>query len=215
MQLGAGVVGPRQAAAAEADGGHVEVAAVLLDEQVRGHLRDAEQRVGRAVDRHRRVDAAVVVVIRRQLQARVQLEQRQSFGQVAVDLVRRAEDEAWRPGCGGGVASSRFSVPLALTPKSVWGSRRAQSCDGCAAVWITSSIRPPCSREDPRRRIARRGCRSRASGTRAGTARASARWWARWRRPARRSARACRSPCRSRRSRPREVRDRLGADQAS
>ncbi len=38
-------------------------------------------------------------------------------------------------------ASSRFSVPSALTPKSVCGSRAAQSCDGCAAVWMTSSIR--------------------------------------------------------------------------
>src|SRR5437763_3849771 len=31
-------------------------------------------------------------------------------------------------------ASSRFSVPLALTVKSVCGSRAAQSCDGCAAL---------------------------------------------------------------------------------
>ncbi len=37
-------------------------------------------------------------------------------------------------------ASSRFSVPLALTPKSVCGSLAAQSWDGCAAVWMTSSI---------------------------------------------------------------------------
>ena len=32
------------------------------------------------------------------------------------------------------VASSRLSVPLALTVKSVIGSRAAQSCEGCAAV---------------------------------------------------------------------------------
>src|ERR1700753_755794 len=42
-------------------------------------------------------------------------------------------------------ASSRFSVPLALTPKSVCGSLAAQSWDGCAAVWMTSSIDPACS----------------------------------------------------------------------
>src|SRR6201999_1658320 len=39
-------------------------------------------------------------------------------------------------------ASSRFSVPFALTPKSVCGSDAAQSWDGCAAVWMTSSIDP-------------------------------------------------------------------------
>ena len=42
-------------------------------------------------------------------------------------------------------ASSRLRVPLALTPKSVCGSRAAQSCDGCAAVWTTTSIEPACS----------------------------------------------------------------------
>ena len=44
-------------------------------------------------------------------------------------------------------ASSRLRVPLALTPKSVWGSLAAQSCEGWAAVWITSSIWPACSRK--------------------------------------------------------------------
>src|ERR1700742_3645870 len=44
-------------------------------------------------------------------------------------------------------ASSRFRVPLALTPKSVCGSLAAQSWDGCAAVWMTSSIDPACSRK--------------------------------------------------------------------
>src|ERR1700743_523699 len=42
-------------------------------------------------------------------------------------------------------ASSRFSVPFALTPKSVCGSDAAQSWDGCAAVWMTSSIDPASS----------------------------------------------------------------------
>ena len=31
-------------------------------------------------------------------------------------------------------------MPLALTVKSVCGSFAAQSCDGCAAVWITSAM---------------------------------------------------------------------------
>src|ERR1700749_3485154 len=44
-------------------------------------------------------------------------------------------------------ASSRFSVPLGLPPKSVCGSLAAQSWDGCAAVWMTSSIDPAGSRK--------------------------------------------------------------------
>ena len=45
-------------------------------------------------------------------------------------------------------------MPLALTPKSVWGSLAAQSWEGWAAVWMTSSICPPCSAEDPVDRVA-------------------------------------------------------------
>ena len=39
------------------------------------------------------------------------------------------------------VASSTHSVPLAFTVKSICGSLAAQSCEGCAAAWITSSSR--------------------------------------------------------------------------
>jgi hypothetical protein len=60
VQLRAGVVRPGQAAAAEADGRHPEIAAVLLDEHV---------------------------------QARLELDERELVGGVAVDLVRREEDE--------------------------------------------------------------------------------------------------------------------------
>ena len=41
---------------------------------------------------------------------------------------------------GATASSSRLSVPLALTVKSVKGSRAAQSCEGCAAVWIANSM---------------------------------------------------------------------------
>ena len=41
------------------------------------------------------------------------------------------------------VASSTASVPFAFTVKSVCGSLAAQSCDGCAAAWITSATRLP------------------------------------------------------------------------
>ena len=39
-------------------------------------------------------------------------------------------------------------MPLALTVKSVCGSDAAQSCEGCAAVWITSSRSAADVRED-------------------------------------------------------------------
>ena len=39
-------------------------------------------------------------------------------------------------------------MPLALTPKSVCGSLAAQSWEGWAAVWMTSSILPACSTKD-------------------------------------------------------------------
>ena len=41
------------------------------------------------------------------------------------------------------VFSIMFSVPTAFTSKSVNGSRAAQSCDGCAAVWMTSAMSVP------------------------------------------------------------------------
>ena len=93
VELRAGVVGAGQAAAAERDGRHVEVAPVLLHEQVGGGLGDAEQRVRRAVDRHRGRDAVVVLVVARELEPLLVLLQRQEVRRVAVDLVGRAEDE--------------------------------------------------------------------------------------------------------------------------
>jgi hypothetical protein len=51
-----------------------------------------------------------------------------------------------------------LSVPLALTGKSVCGSLAAQSCEGWAAVWTTSSIAPAW-----RRKILSTASRSRMS----------------------------------------------------
>jgi hypothetical protein len=50
VELDAGVVGPGQAAAAQAAGGHPEIAAVLLDHHVGGELGGAEERMLRLVD---------------------------------------------------------------------------------------------------------------------------------------------------------------------
>ena len=41
------------------------------------------------------------------------------------------------------VASSRVCVPLALMVKSATGSLTAQSCEGCAAQWMTASMSRP------------------------------------------------------------------------
>jgi hypothetical protein len=38
---------------------------------------------------------------------------------------------------------STLRVPPAFTSKSVKGSRTAQSCEGCAAVWITTAMSRP------------------------------------------------------------------------
>ncbi len=98
VKLRPGMVGPGEATPPEAHGRHAEIAAVFLDEQVGGRLGHAEQRMGRAIDRHRRIDTAKVAVILGHLQPVLELDQRQVVGQVAVDLVRRAEDEGGRRG---------------------------------------------------------------------------------------------------------------------
>ena len=93
MQDRAGVSGAGDAAAAEADRRHPEVAPVLLHHEVGRGLRDAEQRVGRAVERHRGVDALEVAMVLGQLEARLALDQRQPVRAVAVELVGGDEDE--------------------------------------------------------------------------------------------------------------------------
>jgi len=93
VELGSGVRGTGDAAAAEADGRDVEVAPVLLDQQVRRRLGDTEEGVRGAVDRHRRVDAGVVAMVHGQLEPALALLERQPVGRVPIDLVRGTEDE--------------------------------------------------------------------------------------------------------------------------
>ena len=146
---------------------------------------------------------AIVAVVLGQLEALVELDQRQVVGQVAVDLVGRAEDERRVGRVRRAWPASRFSVPFALTVKSVCGSDAAQSCDGWAAVWITSSIEPA---------VPARTARSTASRSRMSSSQRAERAAERARQSlggvrgrgarGRRTARACRSRCRPRRSRP-------------
>jgi hypothetical protein len=51
-----------------------------------------------------------------------------------VEVKMKTASGQWRR-----VASSSTIVPFALIVKSVAGSRAAQSCDGCAAAWMTRS----------------------------------------------------------------------------
>ena len=93
MQLGCRVVGPGEGAAAKAGRPHPEVAAVLLDQDVGRHLRRAEQAVQGAIDGHVLADPVRVGVLGVDLPPRLELDERQRVGQVAVDLVGRGEDE--------------------------------------------------------------------------------------------------------------------------
>ena len=93
MQLGAGVVGAGEAAAAEAGGLQVEVATVFLDQHVGRHLGGAEEAVERVVDRHVLADAVPVGVVGVDLPPVAGVDQRQPVRGVAVDLVGAGEDE--------------------------------------------------------------------------------------------------------------------------
>ena len=109
MQFDAGVVGPGQAAAAETDGGHVEVAAVLLHHDVGGDFGRAEEGVLGLVDGECLGDAVgnsrIVVV-----PAGVELAQADLVGGVAVHLV------------GGHVDEGRFRAELARGFEEVEGA---------------------------------------------------------------------------------------------
>ena len=111
MQLGSRVARAGQAAAAEADGLHPEVAAVLLHEHVRGHLARAEEGVLGLVDGHRLVDARRIGVAGIDLPARGLLHEREAVGRVAVDLVgAREEEDRLRAVAPGGLQEVQGSV---------------------------------------------------------------------------------------------------------
>ena len=86
MQFHAGMIGARKAAAAQAAGGHVEIAAVLLHHNVAGHFGSAEKGMLALVDGKIFGDAVCergVGII----PAGFELLERDTIGTVAVDLV--------------------------------------------------------------------------------------------------------------------------------
>src|SRR5688572_6129943 len=91
----AGVIGTREAPAAETGGFEPEVATVLLNQHVGGNLRGAEYRVCRVVERHLLVDADEAGMLRCDLPPSGTLDERKTVRRVAVDLVGGREDE-WR-----------------------------------------------------------------------------------------------------------------------
>ncbi len=164
MQSRAGVVGAGEAATAEADGRHAEVAAVLLDEQVGRGLGDAEQRVRRGIYRHRRVDPAKVAVVRRKLEPVAGLDQRQLIRQVAIHLVRRAEDERGRRR----MAARRLEQvqrPVGVDREVGLRIRRGPVVRRLRRGVDHELERAAAARRTRGRRHRRRGCRSRANGT--------------------------------------------------
>ena len=77
MQGGAGVARACQAAAAERDRLHPEVAPVFLHRDVGGELRDAEDRVQALIDRHRLGNAGRVRMRGIDVPPRLALDERQ------------------------------------------------------------------------------------------------------------------------------------------
>ena len=166
MQPRAGMVRAGEAAAAEADGRHVEVAAVLLDEQVGRRLRGAEERVQAAVDRHRGRDAVEVLVLR--AAARAASRAPRAAGSSAGR--RRPCSSSVKTNVASGlcrrVASSRLSVPFALTREVGLRIRRRPVVRRLRGRVDDELELAGVPREDAGRRRRRRGCRGRASGTR-------------------------------------------------
>ncbi len=139
VQRGPRVVGPGQASAPEARGAQLKVATVLLDQQVRRRLRDAEQGMGRGVDGHRLVDPFPIRVGGIKLPAGLPLEQRQRVGRVAVHLVGRGEDE--------GRLRAELAGRLQEDQGAVGVDGEVRPCEGWAAVCTTRLMSRPKSRK--------------------------------------------------------------------
>jgi hypothetical protein len=101
VELDSGVVGPGEAAAAQAAGGHVEVAAVFLDDNVGGYLGGSKEGVLALVDGEVLGDAVSVGGIGI-VPAGLEFLESDGIGAVAVDLVRRHVDEGSLRACTAG-----------------------------------------------------------------------------------------------------------------
>jgi len=93
MQLGAGMAGAGEAAAAETHRAHAEITAVFLDEQIGGGLAGAEKRMLGLVNGHGFINAVPPRMGGFDLPAFFQRDERQAVGRVAIDLVCAGKDE--------------------------------------------------------------------------------------------------------------------------
>jgi len=93
MQLGSGVRRSSQTTAAKGNSRHSEIPCVFLDENVRCNFRSAEERMLCVIDTHRLRNATLVFVPRLYFPSLLEFTQRQTIRGVAVDFVRRSENE--------------------------------------------------------------------------------------------------------------------------
>ena len=93
VQLSPSMRRSRKTTATERDGRHSEIAAVFLDENVRGDLRRAKERMLRVIDAHGLRNAGLIFVARLDFPAFLQLAQRKAIGRVAIDFVRGCKDQ--------------------------------------------------------------------------------------------------------------------------
>src|SRR5215203_1359796 len=82
-----------QASSPETNGAHPKVPPVLLYEHVCRNFRGAKEAVQRTVDGHLFRDATSIRMTLIHLPPGVKFDERKSVGTIAVDLVRRGEDE--------------------------------------------------------------------------------------------------------------------------
>lgn len=93
VELGTGVAGAGEAAAAEARRLHIEIAAVFLDHDIGGDFRCAEDGVDAVVDGHGLSDAVGVFVVGGDFPAGLLLDEGKGIGAVAVDFIGGREEE--------------------------------------------------------------------------------------------------------------------------
>ena len=156
---------PGKAAAAEASGLNTEVASILLHHQVGGCLGNAKQAVHRRIDTHALIDAVNCIRIAGSHSHRVACSMSGRRFECHHKLIVGAppdKNNTLRRGRGNGPSPAPTRVPLAFTVKSSEQVTAAQSCDGCAAVWITAAMEPAYRRNT--RSIATSASRISASG---------------------------------------------------
>src|SRR5438093_10130697 len=93
MQFGPSVRRAGETAATKRNGWHPEISPVFLDENIRRNFRRAEKRMLGVIDTHRLRNTGLVFVAWLYFPAFFEFAQRQTVRRVAIDFVRRRENE--------------------------------------------------------------------------------------------------------------------------